>query len=275
MKRNPYKLLYLIIPLLIALAATTADAISPKDTTHKKGQVVSDLKNHLYGEWTVVSIDGKNVGTRQERAYLNFNASDSRIYGSMGQNIINAAYKSEDNGKISFTNVTTTSNQAENVREEVGIIDGIKAASAYSISKKDGLYYLELTDSNGDVRLRLKRHNAYIISGVWTIEKLHKEKIDNSGIELVFDVPEMKLHGNTGCNIINGSIGLDRNKDWFVQFQSIISSRMLCDEKAMALERDILVALEEVEIIKRVSDNAIKLLDKNEKEILSLKRINP
>ena len=84
----------------------------------------------------------------------------------------------------------------------------------------------------------------------------------------------MKLHGKAGCNIFNGEIGLDRNKDWFIQFQNINVSRMKCDEAKMSIERDLLVALEEVEIIKRENGGkSILLLDKNKNELLQLERV--
>ena len=101
--------------------------------------------------------------------------------------------------------------------------------------------------------------------------QLSREK---NNLEIVVDVPELKIHGKTGCNIFNGDIGLDRNKDWFIQFQNIIVSRMKCEDSKMAVERDFMVALEETEIIKRENGGkTIRLKDKKKKEVLLLKRI--
>ena len=73
-------------------------------------------------------------------------------------------------------------------------------------------------------------------------------------------------------HIINGQIGLDRNKDWFIQFYSITSTNNNCNDTALNLERDLLIALEEVEYIDRKDHNNVRLLDKDKKEVLSLKR---
>ena len=112
------------------------------------------------------------------------------------------------------------------------------------------------------------------MTGMWRIDKINGNEIEGSNLEIVVDVPELKIHGKTGCNIFNGDIGLDRNKDWFIQFQNIIVSRMKCEDSKMAVERDFMVALEETEIIKRENGGkTIRLLDRNKKEVLLLKRI--
>jgi heat shock protein HslJ len=47
----------------------------------------------------------------------------------------------------------------------------------------------------------------------------------------------------------------------------------MCDDKAMKVERELLIALEEVEFIKKKSNDIYALLDKNRKEVLVLKKI--
>ena len=49
---------------------------------------------------------------------------------------------------------------------------------------------------------------------------------------------------------------------------------MKCEDSKMAVERDFMVALEDTEIIKRENGGkTIRLLDRNKKEVLLLKRI--
>ena len=50
---------------------------------------------------------------------------------------------------------------------------------------------------------------------------------------------------------------------------------MLCDEQTMAIERDLLIALEEVETISREDRDNATLLDKNGNAVLVLQRIDP
>ena len=125
------------------------------------------------------------------------------------------------------------------IREEDDIKTGLGDACSYTITKKkNDIYYLDLLDKRGNIVVHAKRHNADVMTGMWRIDK------------------------------ING------NKDWFIQFQNIIVSRMKCEDSKMAVERDFMVALEETEIIKRENGGkTIRLLDRNKKEVLLLKRI--
>lgn len=251
-----------------------AEAANRRGTTTEKDALPQTAGDKLAGEWIVISAKGRSISPKEERPYLNFSASDHKLYGNLGCNIVNGDYSLSGKKRLSFSNVSATEKFCGDISDESNILDGISKTESYSVYKKDGLSFLDLTDKNGKVLIHAKRHNAYILSGVWKVSKIKKQDIDDYSVELVIDVPELKLHGNSGCNILNGSIGLDRNKDWFIQFQSIITSRMACDEKTMAVERDLLVALEEVEIIKRENDDTIKLLDKNNKEVLTLKKLD-
>lgn len=229
----------------------------------------------IYGEWIILSANGRTINLRDSAPYININSTDKKIYGEIGVNVINATFDVPEKGAISISDVEATRMPSSNVREENDIKTGLSEACTYTIAKKkNDIYYLDILDKRGNVVIHAKRHNADIMSGVWKLDRLNGNDISSQNLEIVVDVPELKIHGNSGCNIFNGDIGLDRNKDWFIQFQNIIMSRMRCDESKMAVERDLMVALEEVEIIKRENNGkTIRLLDKNKTEILLLKKV--
>jgi len=193
----------------------------------------------------------------------------------VGGNVVNACFEIPERGHISVTEIEMTHLPSAYIREEDDIKTGLGAACSYTITKKkNDIYYLDLLDKRGNIVVHAKRHNADVMTGMWRIDKINGNEIEDSNLEIVVDVPELKIHGKTGCNIFNGDIGLDRNKDWFIQFQNIIVSRMKCEDSKMAVERDFMVALEEAEIIKRENGGkTIRLLDRNKKEVLLLKRI--
>lgn len=230
----------------------------------------------IYGEWIILSANGRNVNIPDAASFININASDGKLYGDIAGNVVNARFKVKDQGGISFSGIEITHLPSKYVREENDIKTGLSETCTFSITKKkNDIFYLDLYDNHGNVVVHAKRHNADVMSGIWKIDKLDRKDISSTGLEIVVDVPELKIHGNSGCNIFNGDIGLDRNKDWFIQFQNITVSRMKCEEEKMAIERDLLVALEEVEIIKRENNGkVIRLLDKNKEEILLLKRVD-
>lgn len=235
----------------------------------------SAFATSLFGEWIVQSACNHNINLRENAPYLQFCEADSRIYGSLGENIINANFLAGANKEIAVTEIAATKHYSNNIREENDIIEALDNARSYVITNgSNGISHLKLLDSRGHTVLTAKRHNADVISGVWKVSKIYSETPSIKGMELVIDIPMLQIHGKAACNIFNGKVGLDRKKDWFVQFHSITSTRARCNEVEEATERDLLVALEEVETIKRENDkNTVILLDKHGREVLTLNRI--
>lgn len=262
--------------LLLCSDIITAEETQLSNRALYRSPAVSTVSgNRIYGEWIILSANGRNINLHDDAPYININASDSKIYGAVGGNVINARFSTPEKGAIAISDVECTRLPSDCIREEDDIKTGLKNACSYTISKKkNDIYYLDILDKRGNTVIHAKRHNADIMTGVWRICKIDGNDVERGNLEIVVDVPELKIHGTTGCNIFNGDIGLDRNKDWFIQFQGIIVSRMKCEESKMAIERDLMVALEEAEIIKRENGGkTIHLLDKNKKEVLLLKRI--
>ena len=84
---------------------------------------------------------------------------------------------------------------------------------------------LVLRDKKHNPIMTLRNHNLSLLNGTWTVTEIDGNAIDDENIRLVIDIPEGKLHGNSGCNLINGSISLDPKKKNAIQFSQIISTR--------------------------------------------------
>jgi heat shock protein HslJ len=80
------------------------------------------------------------------------------------------------------------------------------------------------------------------------------------------------IHGDTGCNIINGIITLDPTKDMAIQFEDLRSSENECEQ--IENETALLLALESTESCKRVNQNEMALLDNKGSIVIVLQRIN-
>ena len=230
---------------------------------------------NVRGEWIIIKASGKEIDTLDERAYLFFSRHDNKLYGYTGCNYINSDYKAEG-GKIAFSNIIISQRRCDAIRDEASILNALNRAASYEIYKDNrlDLEILDVKDKSSKVFLNTKRHKADVLSGVWSVKSIHGERIDAGKVQLVIDIPEAHLHGSGGCNIINGDIGLDRNKDWFIQFQGITASNKSCGDVDMSLRRELLIALEEVEYIDKQSDSVYSLLDKNKKEVILLNREN-
>jgi heat shock protein HslJ len=91
-------------------------------------------------------------------------------------------------------------------------------------------------------------------------------------VRIVIDVQEMRIHGNSGCNLFNGTLFIDPYKDWGVEFQELVSTRKMC--RNIHIETALLVALEETQFCKELENGEIALFDGNGNQIATLKRLN-
>ncbi len=235
---------------------------------------VPDQRQRVKGEWIIISANGNELSQTEERPYIDFSAREGRIYGFTGCNIVNGNFSVQPGNKIKFDNVITTMKFCDGISDERCVLNGLNEADNFTVYRQDDLYYLDIKNAAGETVLHMKRHNADVLTGTWGVSSIEGRHVSDKQIKLIIDVPESKIYGDTGCNIINGTLGVDRNKDWFIQFYSIVSTKKMCDEKSMKIERNLLVALEKVEFIHRISNKEMKLTDKDGNEVLHLHLIN-
>lgn len=257
----------------ISVNSSTSDkqtTIAQHQSSKKHQMTLSD--QILDGEWTIAEVNGQKV-TGEERPYITFSTSEGRIYGSNGCNIINGDYRVEDDSNaLLFGNVLTTQKACADAPFEYEINQALAKVEAYSVEKKGNEYYLSLLNGNHSVMV-LRKHNMDFLNGAWQVKNVKGKKVGNENVQLVIDIPELKLHGNTGCNILNGTLCIDPDKTYSIQFQQIGTTRMMCDEDSRKVETALLVALEEVESAQK-DGNKIKMFDKDGNKILELTAVS-
>ena len=119
----------------------------------------------------------------------------------------------------------------------------------------------------------LKRANMDYLNGAWKVTRINGEPdLVNDEMKFVFDVTELRLHGNSGCNIVNGQMFLDPDKANSVQFQNLISTRMMCPD--FSGETSLFIALEETYYSLKVDDNTIVFKNKYGEELIRLERLD-
>ena len=110
------------------------------------------------------------------------------------------------------------------------------------------------------------------LNGAWNVIEIAGQQIDNQDMQLVFDIAEMKVHGNTGCNILNGSLETDLETANTISFQGIATTRMACPDASN--ETSLLAALEEVIFVNPLPNDKVELLDNRGNIVLLLHRIS-
>lgn len=106
---------------------------------------------------------------------------------------------------------------------------------------------------------------------IWALESIEGKKIIID--ETVRNLPvleiyveDKRVHGNTGCNVLNGTVEIDEDK---ISFSKMITTEMACPGD---LEQKFLSALEKVNKYK-IEKLRLFLYDDN-KELLSLRKID-
>ena len=91
--------------------------------------------------------------------------------------------------------------------------------------------------------------DAKILDGKWNIVELRGEKVEATNQpNMEFNMSDLKLHGNAGCNIFNTSVVLDDADVSALRINQAATTMMACPD--MEVEGKILKALDEVRAVK-------------------------
>lgn len=257
---------------------TEVSVSAASDTTSRKSSKgrglayigINNLEKQLYGEWNILTINNKKVSTR-ERAYIHLDFINHRLYGNNGCNVINGDFSANAN-KISFSNIITTMMACHNATSDKAVMKALDDAVSFKLLEKNKITYLHILNSRGSTIMTLRRQNLDFINGAWTVKEIDGTPTIDKEVRLVIDTEQLKIHGSTGCNIVNGTIYIDTDKNDAVQFQQLISTRKMCEN--MKTETALLVALEETCFCQKVSDNEIKLINDKGEVMVILSRLN-
>ncbi|MDE5967890.1 MAG: META domain-containing protein [Muribaculaceae bacterium] len=225
----------------------------------------------INGEWTIYNLRGDKV-TGEERPFINIVAAEGRFYGNNGCNIINGSVDTPSKGAISFDRILSTRMMCQDAPFEYMINVTLPEVKFYSIKQYGHESYLDLENERHQVIMVLRRHNMDFLNGAWAVTRIDGESNTDEGIQMVIDIPEGRIHGNTGCNLLNGSILIDPDKSHSVQFDHIGVTRRACPD--MAKETSFLVALEEVEGAYAEGNNAVVLRDNRGREVIKMRRLS-
>ena len=281
---------YIVISLLLSmlLLPATMDARKKKDKKlEKRGveveNVVADVEQpmreiavtnpaqQLYGEWDIVMLRNKKKVYTIERPYLYLDfAGGNKVYGCNGCNTINGTFQLSGND-MKFNDFISTEESCRNVTNEKSIMHALADVRRYTLEAQYNAQYLNLMNSKGNVIMVLKRHNLDAMNGAWLVKEINSENVAELNMRLVIDAVMQTIHGDTGCNIINGIITLDPTKDMAIQFEDLLSGENDCE--SIDSETDLLLALESTVSCKRINQQEMALLDNKGNIVIVLQRI--
>ena len=125
-------------------------------------------------------------------------------------------------------------------------------------------------DAGGKQVMELMHRDFHFLDGSWAVTAIDGEKVNIEGMKIALDVDEKRMHGNTGCNIINGELETDMDAANSISFSKIGMTRMACPNSGW--ETRMMMALEEAVTARKVSSDEIEFIGSNGKQVMLLKR---
>jgi len=245
--------------------------VLPDTTEAPSAAEVSPTAVKLAGEWIVMSAFDKSV-EGDERPYITFDAANGMFYGSNGCNIINGTVGGDGVSTVTFDNVLSTMRECADAPYQYIINMALPQVKSFTVTAKGQESYLNLLNGRKQVIMTLRKNNMEYINGAWTVTSINGETVEAGKVTLSIDLPELRIHGNAGCNIINGELYLDPEKPNSLQFGQLATTRMTCPD--IQLEMNFLLTIETVESCKADGQDRITLYNASANPVMTLQRMN-
>lgn len=229
----------------------------------------------LNGEWNIVEINGTAVqpATGNQLPSIGFDTSTGRIYGNSGCNRMMGSFDNTVKaGTINLGEVATTRMYCPDMTMEQNVINTLKNVRGY---RKMSNNRIALTNSmNRPVMILTTKVDLSVIpslEGEWKITEA-KGQVIPTGLErqpfLAFDTTKKSIHGNAGCNMLNGGFTTEVNNPRAIAFPAVAATMMACPD--MSIERKVMDALNEVKSFSILTDKTAALYDENGNMVMSL-----
>ena len=250
----------------LGVAALAACMMSCKSS---KQAVVVDLS----GEWNIVAVDGQKVAAA-EVPYIGLDMANKSLHGNAGCNRLLGSFELDSihPGTIRFTQVGATRMMCPDMETETKVLAALNKVAGYGETTEG----VVLTDAEGNTLLTLVKREAPVVSvndlkGEWIISQIEGEEVGKTENVpfIALNTDEKRLHGNAGCNVINGGFEQDADQPSSLRFTQVISTMMACPD--METEGKILQALNKVRsFAKGQADGTMVLMDENGAEVMVL-----
>ena len=226
----------------------------------------------LTGEWNIVTVNGDTIEA-ENTPYLGLDMAEKRLYGNAGCNRMMGTFEADSlqPGKIKFGQIGTTRMMCPDMDTESKVLQALNSVQGYTETGQG----IALTDAEGNTVLTLEKRETPAftlndLSGEWVITSVYGAQVgdmENTPF-LAFDIDQMRVHGNAGCNIINGGFSQEEGKENSLKFSQMISTMMACPD--MKTERMILDALNKISDFSLNEDQTISLNDSTGTAALTL-----
>lgn len=244
------------------------DIVQPVSAVYSSADI---SKGIVKGDWAIETVNGEpTVG--QKAPFLKFVPAEGKVYGNNGCNVINADYKyNPEDSTIQFSYLASTMMLCNKEGlTDIAINRALDETRYYSWEWNDDNYYLTFYNKDHEAVMGLMHQNFQFLNGTWSVKEISGESVDVPKMKLVIDVEEGKVHGNTGCNVFNGSLEINMESANSISFQAIGKTLMMCPDENYEIQ--LMVALEEAMRAKPLKGGRVEFLNDEGKSVLLLER---
>lgn len=236
MRKLVVSIMMVAVALAIVSCGTTKNAVS---------------LSSINGEWNIIEINGAAVvpAQGQELPFIGFDTATGKVFGYSGCNRMMGSFDvNAQPGTIDLGHLASTRMACPDMTVEQNVLNALSQVRGY---KKAGRHNIALCNASGRPVVVLAKKESDVklsaLNGEWTIKEAGGQAIP-SGLEkqpfISFNVKEKTLHGNAGCNLINGSFVTDKDNSRSISFPGVAATMMACPD--MEVEGRVLKAMNEV-----------------------------
>lgn len=226
------------------VSISTSTSTSTSTATQKSANDTPLLS--FVGDWSIIELDGKSVKVNgEDHPKLSFEIEESApntlaVIGFNGCNYLNGAWGISNNKITPVGEFITSLKACADAPYEQLMNSTLHNVAGYKFVSPQEMNLLSATGRNV---MTLRKQSLDFINGAWRVTNIENRNID-ANIRIVIDTNEGRIHGNAGCNILNGSIIVNYDKGYGIEFQNLATSRMTCPD--IAEEQAFLIAIEQV-----------------------------
>lgn len=241
----------------------------------------------IYGKWIIADAGGKAVKASEydeapQRPYVVFDSTAVnpfilKFYAYAGCNTVNGRLALTEGGRISRVGeFAATLRMCPDADSEADIIDALNTVVRYRIERIANNYILYFYNAAGTNTMVMRKNDMGFLDGAWDVTRIPPidVKADDmpEPMQLVFDMTECHLHGNTGCNVLNASIKTNIDKRNSITIEAPATTRMACPNAG--LEQQLVIALSKVATAEKGKNDIVNLLDEAGNTVVTLRKAN-
>lgn len=253
------------------LAAVVAGLSSCGST--KNVSVLADID----GEWNIIEINGTAVVPAPGQAYpfIGFDKATGHVHGYAGCNrLIGSFDVNAEPGVIDLSKLATTRMMCPDMTVEQNVMNALSQVQKYVKLGDENIALCGKSLKHPILVLKKKAPDMTIadLNGKWKIVEAMGIAVSDSLEKQPFielDAAEKKIHGNAGCNLINGAFQTEESNPASISFPQLISTMMACPD--METEGRVQQALNATCSFGRLQEGGIGFYDAENTLVLVLK----